>query len=112
MKYIVKTGDSLSKIGANLGVSWSEIAKANNIKPPYTIYPGKSLEIPAAGVSGPQPYKGQPLTPIVNNGGAVTGAIITSPQNSGSGSVATNIISMSINGIILYGIFKVLMKAL
>lgn len=31
-EYVVKPGDSLSKIGKNLGVNWKEIATLNNIK--------------------------------------------------------------------------------
>lgn len=44
--YIVKSGDTLSGIGAKLGVNWQSIASANGIKSPYTIYPGQKLIIP------------------------------------------------------------------
>lgn len=44
--YTVKKGDSLYKIGKMYGVPWQEIAKANNIAAPYTIYPGQVLIIP------------------------------------------------------------------
>ena len=43
--YTVKKGDTLSKIGAKLGVKWQDIAKLNNIKSPYTIYVGQKLKI-------------------------------------------------------------------
>ena len=43
--YTVKKGDTLSKIGAKLGVKWQDIAKLNNIKAPYTIYVGQKLKI-------------------------------------------------------------------
>ena len=43
--YTVKKGDTLSKIGAKLGVNWQNIAKLNNIKAPYTIYVGQKLKI-------------------------------------------------------------------
>jgi GH25 family lysozyme M1 (1,4-beta-N-acetylmuramidase) len=42
--YSVKYGDTLSGIGAKLGVSWQSIAAINGIKSPYTIYPGQSLK--------------------------------------------------------------------
>lgn len=43
--YTVVKGDTLSKIGAKLGVKWQDIAKLNNIKSPYTIYVGQKLRI-------------------------------------------------------------------
>ena len=43
--YTVKKGDTLSKIGAKLGVNWQNIAKLNNIKAPYIIYPNQKLKI-------------------------------------------------------------------
>ncbi|GGE47534.1 hypothetical protein GCM10011391_27920 [Pullulanibacillus camelliae] len=45
--YTVKAGDSLSVIGADLGVDWHEIAKLNNIKgPDYVIQTGQKLKLP------------------------------------------------------------------
>lgn len=41
--YVVKSGDTLSGIGASLGVSWHAIASKNGIVSPYTIYPGQKL---------------------------------------------------------------------
>lgn len=49
--YTVKSGDTLSGIGAKLGVDWKQIANANNISSPYTIYPGQVLKIPGKGSS-------------------------------------------------------------
>lgn len=43
--YTVKRGDTLSKIGAKLGINWQDIAKLNNIKSPYIIYPNQKLKI-------------------------------------------------------------------
>lgn len=43
--YTVVPGDCLSKIGAKFGVPWANIAQVNNIKSPYTIYPGQVLKI-------------------------------------------------------------------
>lgn len=42
--YIVKRGDTLSHIGAVLGVNWRTIASKNGISSPYTIYPGQKLK--------------------------------------------------------------------
>jgi hypothetical protein len=44
--YTVKPGDILSRIGTALGVPWLDIAKTNNIKAPYQIFPGQVLKIP------------------------------------------------------------------
>ena len=45
--YTVKSGDSLSLIGPKVGVAWGTIASLNGIKPPYVIYPGQVLRLPA-----------------------------------------------------------------
>ena len=42
--YTVKRGDTLSGIGAKLGVNWQTIASKNGIRSPYTIYPGQRLK--------------------------------------------------------------------
>ena len=46
--YTVKSGDSLSKIGSEHGVSWQKIFEANRDKldDPDKIYPGQELTIP------------------------------------------------------------------
>jgi LysM repeat protein len=44
--YIVSAGDNLSSIAARFNVNWQEIAAANNIPAPYTIYRGQRLVIP------------------------------------------------------------------
>ena len=41
--YTVVAGDTLSGIGAKLGVDWRSIASSNGISSPYTIYPGDQL---------------------------------------------------------------------
>ncbi|WP_368156394.1 GH25 family lysozyme [Collinsella aerofaciens] len=41
--YTVKSGDTLSGIGASLGVDWHTIAIKNGIGSPYAIYPGQKL---------------------------------------------------------------------
>lgn len=42
--YIVKKNDTLSGIGKKLGVNWKTLAKKNNIKSPYTIYPKQTIK--------------------------------------------------------------------
>lgn len=57
-QYTVVSGDTLSGIGAKLGVAWKSIASANGISSPYTIYPGQKLTIPggSAGSSSGRVY--------------------------------------------------------
>lgn len=47
--YTVQSGDSLSKIGSNYGVSWQDIFEANRDKldDPDKIFPGQELTIPS-----------------------------------------------------------------
>ncbi|QPC83195.1 LysM peptidoglycan-binding domain-containing protein [Phototrophicus methaneseepsis] len=51
--YTVQPGDTLSRIAARFGTTWSAIAAANNIANPNLIYPGQQLIIP--GSSGTPP---------------------------------------------------------
>jgi LysM repeat protein len=44
--YTVAAGDNLSGIAAQFNVTWQEVAAANNIPAPYTIYRGQKLVIP------------------------------------------------------------------
>ena len=45
--YVVKSGDSLSSIAAKFpGVTWQQIAVANNMKAPYNLRTGQVLKIP------------------------------------------------------------------
>ncbi|MFB7496107.1 LysM peptidoglycan-binding domain-containing protein [Streptomyces sp. NPDC056161] len=53
--YTVKSGDTLSAIARRLDVSWPELAKANNLRAPYTIHPGQELKIPAGGIGREAP---------------------------------------------------------
>src|SRR5690606_12527368 len=41
--YVVKQGDTLYSIGLEFGYDYREIAKANNIAPPYSLYIGQRL---------------------------------------------------------------------
>lgn len=47
--YIVKKGDTLSRIGSQYNINWRDIANLNNITSPYIIYIGQTLKIPVSG---------------------------------------------------------------
>ncbi len=51
--YTVIAGDSLSRIGARLDVSWQEIARLNNLTSPYRIRIGQTLRVPGAASNYP-----------------------------------------------------------
>lgn len=72
--YTVKSGDCLSKIGANLGVNWRDIANLNGIVSPYTIYVGQKLIIPG-GSSTPAPSQpsNNGVTYTVKSGDTLSG---------------------------------------
>lgn len=55
--YTVVKGDTLWKIGKKYNVSWREIAKYNNIKFPYTIYPDQTLKIPITEATSSNNFK-------------------------------------------------------
>lgn len=50
--HIVQPGEYLYVIGLRYGVNWIDIAWLNNIAPPYTIYPGQILVLPAYALGG------------------------------------------------------------
>jgi LysM repeat protein len=51
--YTVKPGDRLFSIGRQFGVNPYTIAQVNHIGPPYILYPGQVLTIPAGGTGVP-----------------------------------------------------------
>ncbi|HNM97482.1 MAG TPA: LysM domain-containing protein, partial [Marmoricola sp.] len=44
--YVVKSGDTLSEIGARFGVDWRDIARINHVENPDLIFPGQKFKIP------------------------------------------------------------------
>jgi LysM repeat protein/uncharacterized protein YvpB len=42
--YIVESGDTLGKIGEQLGVNWLILAEYNDIAPPFTLYTGQTIK--------------------------------------------------------------------
>ncbi len=53
--YRIKRGDTLYSIAWRFGLSYRTLARWNNIRPPYTIYPGKRLRF--ASVTGNETVK-------------------------------------------------------
>jgi len=53
--YVVKSGDTLSAIGAKFGVSWQAIAQANGLRDANLIQPEQQLIIPGGGSGGARP---------------------------------------------------------
>ncbi len=66
--YTVKKGDTLSKIAAQYGTTWQELARYNNISNPDLIFPDQKIKIPPKNdLATPQPLA---HTPAVGRGGA------------------------------------------
>lgn len=53
--HTVKPGDVGSRIASQYGVSWSEIARTNDINPGASLRPGQKLTIPGSGSSTTEP---------------------------------------------------------
>lgn len=53
--YLVKRGDTLSKIGEAVGVKWQDIAALNGIRSPYVINTGDELRLPGRPSTTPTP---------------------------------------------------------
>ncbi|GAB4574094.1 MAG: hypothetical protein Kow0077_18910 [Anaerolineae bacterium] len=72
--HVVQPGEHLSRIARQYGVSWTAIARANNIVDPNRVLVGQTLVIPPPGSSDGQTYlepsAGQPAgpAPTVTNG--------------------------------------------
>jgi hypothetical protein len=80
-KHKVLQGETLNYISNLYGISWTKIADANNMQPPYTITPGQVLCIPEGEKSAnttPNPKKGKPPVLQVVSG---IGAVLVSVEN-------------------------------
>jgi LysM repeat protein/uncharacterized protein YvpB len=80
--YTVLRGDTIGSIAAKFGVAWTDLAAANNLSAPYTIYPGQQLFIPGSGtpapaqpvtVPTPDPSVAVPSTYTVQSGDSLAG---------------------------------------
>lgn len=76
--YTVQYGDTLFKIGVRYGMVWTDIASANGIGYPYTIYYGTTICIPKGGSSGSS-YDYDVYYP--STGGTISAAIIDVTPN-------------------------------
>lgn len=63
--YTVMPKDTLSGIGAKLGINWQNIASLNGIQAPYTIYPGQVLHLSVA--AAPAAAAGATYTVVAND---------------------------------------------
>ncbi len=57
--YTVQRGDYLTLLAARFGTTWDELARLNNLYPPYTIYAGQTLKIPGRPAT-PAPAQAEP----------------------------------------------------
>jgi uncharacterized protein YvpB len=58
--YTVQGGDYLTALAGRFGTTWQELAAANNIIYPYTIYPGQMLVVPGGEDPPEQPLPPEP----------------------------------------------------
>ncbi|MGW8975128.1 peptidoglycan-binding protein [Streptomyces platensis] len=68
--YKVKPGETLSGIGARLGIPWQTLATLNGIRPPYVLAVGRTLKLtakprPYAPFPGAAWFKANPRSPLV-----------------------------------------------
>nr|DAQ62394.1 MAG TPA: Cell wall hydrolase autolysin [Caudoviricetes sp.] len=71
--YTVVKGDCLSVIGSKLGVNWKDIANANGITSPYTIYVGQVLNIPGKSNQNSNSEASNDTTYTVKSGDTLSG---------------------------------------
>ena len=64
--YTVRPGNTLYAIAQFFGTTVKEIARANGLGAPYTIYPGQELVIPIRAVSSPRYYVVRPGDTIIS----------------------------------------------
>ncbi len=62
-RYIVRSGDTLSEIAADNRVDMAQLARLNNLAPPYNIRAGQSLVMPGALTAGLAPTGQLPYAP-------------------------------------------------
>ena len=58
--YTVRPGNTLYAIAQFFGTTVEELARANGLRPPYTIYPGQKLVLPIEDITSPEYYVVRP----------------------------------------------------
>ena len=87
--YTVKSGDTLSGIAAQYGISYQQLASANGISAPYVIDIGQVIHVPCksasgSGSSGGAPSGLQPVPSGYHYGGFLCGQPLYIPDIPGS----------------------------
>jgi LysM repeat protein/uncharacterized protein YvpB len=75
--YTVKRGEFLIGLAFDFGISWEELAAANNLSYPYTLYPGQELVIPRIVAEAPEATPQPTPTPAVEQ---ITPAVESAPN--------------------------------
>ena len=81
-RYRVRRGDTLHAIAFNFNKDWRDIAKWNNIRSPYTIYPDQELVLSAP--QGTASQKGVTTAAVAPRGTATTKPLEPKPTTSSS----------------------------
>ena len=64
--YTVRPGNTLYGIAQFFGTTVKELARANGLEPPYTIYPGQVLVLPIGNIASPRYYVVRPGDTLVS----------------------------------------------
>jgi LysM repeat protein/GH25 family lysozyme M1 (1,4-beta-N-acetylmuramidase) len=75
--YTVRSGDTLSGIGARFGCSWQLLATLNGLKDPNRIYAGQVLKLPGSSVRTVTVHQGDTLSGIAARNGTTWQALAT-----------------------------------
>ncbi len=46
LAYVIEPDDTIMTLSSRFDVSWQDLARANRLKPPYALVPGRTLQIP------------------------------------------------------------------
>jgi len=81
-EYVVGRGDTLYGIAFRHGLDYREVARRNQIAPPYTIYPGQTLRLGEHSAAASGPSRRRP--PGSNNRSSGSGLIAQTATTSGN----------------------------
>ena len=82
--HVVGRGDTLYSIAWRHGKDFRKLAAANNIKPPYTIYPGQQIRLDAAAPRPSAPAGRPPASSSASKPSAGKPAVTAAPSRSPS----------------------------